>query len=370
MENQTENRTTDYSSNAQQVIDSPEALEQYLKGSTTIEEIDQKEKEKNQNQNQNQQQQNQNQNQNQNQQQNNEGGDSTDKENEEGDETQYPSIIHYLNEDLKLNLNLSKLPENLTQDQEAEMISALLKRAEAGYRSQIVQYQHIDQVLKDAEVKAFIEAKQQGKTLKDYVSEFAQSPQGQSSEQVSTAYLKKLNPSMTDDDIKEMVTNFKEKGKLEKLEADARKYFQTQDTEEAKLKEQRSLQEAQENERKRIAEVQTFGKYISEQKDISGIPLDNNMKRDVYLAATQIVDETTRQTWLDQALQTDEGVFLAAMGILHMRKLLNGKQTNMVNRRNQSLVESIFETPDPLQSGSGTQGNRRSEVSEQIANAF
>lgn len=295
------------------------------------------------------------------------------KEGEEGNEDEgkeHKSIVHYLNDEFKLNLpGIDKLPEEFSPAEEAEMVAEIFRRVQVGINSKLAEYKEIDTVLQDEEVKNFVKAKLEGKTLKDYVQEYAVSTQGLPSEAIASKYLKSTNPSATDEDIKELINTYREKGKLEKLETDARKYFQTKDAADAQLKEAKTKADADEARVAREQDLLSFRQFLGAVKEVApGVPVDDKMKKEVFTAATQIVDQKSGMTWLDRALLTDKGVFLATMGILHLEKLLNGKQTTEVNKRNARLANTLFDTPDKLQSGSSAGGEKDFDAS--IANQF
>lgn len=360
-----DNASSDYAGG--NVISSPEELEAYLKGATPVEGTEVKPGEEGKNPE--------------------EGtkppvatgkpgneGTPSGKEGKEGEEegeeegTEYKSIVHYLDEKYKLGLNVASLPEEISAKQEAELVEAVFQRVIDGTNRKLAQYKDIDNALKDPEVAGFVKAKLEGKTMKDFVSEYAVTTQGLPSDAITAKYLKTMNPSLTDEEVKDMVNVYREKGKLDKLETDARKHFQEAELREAKLKEERAAKELEDLRKEREQDMLNYQKYLSSVKDIAGIPVDDKMKRDAYLAATQIVDKQTGETWLDRALLDDKNVFRAIMGILHMEKLVGAKQTTEVNKRNKALADSLFDTPDKLQSGSS--GTQKEEFNAAIANQW
>lgn len=290
------------------------------------------------------------------------------KEDGEEEGTEYKSIVHYLDSKYKLGLNVDGLPEDISAKQEAELVEAVFQRVIDGTNRKLAQYKDIDNALKDPEVAGFIKAKLDGKTMKDFVTEYAATPQGLPSDAIAAKYIKTMNPSLTEEEVKDMVNLYREKGKLDKLETDARKHFQDAEVREARLKEEKATKELEQLKAEREQDMLNYRKYLSNVKDISGVPVDDKMKRDAFLAATQVVDTQTGETWLDRALLDDKNVFRAIMGILYMERLVGAKQTTEVNKRNKALADSLFDTPDKLQSGSS--GTQKDEFNPAIANQW
>jgi hypothetical protein len=99
-------------------------------------------------------------------------------EGDEDDEVEHKSMVHFLNDEFKLGLKVDALPEEFSAAEEAEMVGAIFKRAITGMNAKLAQYKDIDNALKDPEVAGFVKAKLDGKTLKDYVQQYAVSTQG------------------------------------------------------------------------------------------------------------------------------------------------------------------------------------------------
>jgi hypothetical protein len=68
----------------------------------------------------------------------------------------------------------------------------------------------------------------------------------------------------------------------------------------------------------------------------------------VFVAVTQRGEDNL--TYMDKMLQSDEGMFLAALGVLHMQDMMKARASTDTNRRNKSLVDKLFTDASDLQS--------------------
>lgn len=269
----------------------------------------------------------------------------TDDDKGKGDveDREFNNIVDYLNDTHKLELNLSNLPADLSREQEAEVVSDLFKRTLDGVNRQLSQYQQVEETLKDKEVADFIAAKAEGKSLRDFALEYAKTVDGQSDEDVVANDLTTRYPEMTKDQIEDMVSTYKEKGTLETMANSARENQKKAAEAEQEKEAQRADVEYQQG-------VQEFGKMVKNAGKVYNVPLTDQIKNDVFVAVTQRDQEGT--TYLDKALQTDEGLFLAALGVLHMETLMKAHASTNTNRTNKKLVDRLFEKASDLQSDS------------------
>jgi hypothetical protein len=77
---------------------------------------------------------------------------------------EFTNMVDYLNKEHDLGLNVNNLPSDLSREQEAEIVSNLFERTLDGVNRQLAQYQEIQKILDDEEVKNFIAAKSEGKS--------------------------------------------------------------------------------------------------------------------------------------------------------------------------------------------------------------
>jgi len=246
----------------------------------------------------------------------------------QADEKEFSNIVEYLNDAQDLGLNVSELPEDLTRAQEAEVIADLFEKTVTESNKQLEEFKEVSALLEDKEVAAFLEAKRQGATLKDFVEAIKDSPTTMSDEAVMQGNLKSQYPDMTDDDIKDVIEDYKTKGILEKMAGATRERMIAQE-------EQRQEYESNLEKETYQKEVQGLGQLLEGTSSVYDVPLTDKMKSDVFLAATQRDDKG--MTYLDNALQSNEGVANASIN---------------TNKRNKKLVEKLFENPLDLQSNS------------------
>jgi hypothetical protein len=295
-----------------------------------------------------------------------EGSDNDEEEEEEnGEDPVYPSMLHYLNETHQLGLNLEdgQVP---TAEEQTEAISEILSRMTQGVNNALAQYAHIDTLLQDAEVKRVLELKAQNKTMKDIVAEFAATPQGQSDDELVINDFKKRYPKATPEMISSMVEPLKKNGQFAAFATGLR---------EQAADEQRSNAEAAENARKeqeRVQaendqkELQAYTQFVGSQKTVFGVPLTDQMKQQLIQATT--VRDDKGMTYLDHALQSNEGTVLAALGIMFMQDLMKNGASVEGNRSKAKFVNKLFQRPDALQSGG--QGAKKDEFDPALANRF
>ena len=279
------------------------------------------------------------------------GGDAEDKKEEpdgekkEEEEAEFSNIIDYLDKKHNLGLHTEQLPEDLDRAQEAEIVADLFEKMATNAEKQIREFQEVAELLeKDPEVAAFLEAKKQGATLRDFVEAVAQSAEGLGDEDIIKINLKNQYPNMTDEEIKDVIEGYKEKGVLPKMAESARQLLKETEANRKQYEEQKEAQEYEQS-------VQQLGKMLQSTTNVYGVPLDDEKKRDVFIAATQR-DPETGLTYLDQALQSNEGVIMATLGVLHMQDLMKAYASVNTNKRSKRLIEKLFADPLDLQSNS------------------
>ena len=212
----------------------------------------------------------------------------------------------------------------------------------------------------------FIKAKSEGKTMADFAKEYAGTLDGTSNEALATNELKVKNPHLSDEDITAQVQSLKDRDKLteftDKIRADRK--ANTLETEETQKK--ALLLQQDKDEEKRITEINDFGKFVQDKKDLYGIPLNTEMKKQIFNVATQV--DAEGETYLEKALQSNEGVLLATAGLLHMKRLMEGYASLDVNQRKKSFVDTLFDSPDQLQSSSSEHQEKSFDID--AANQF
>lgn len=287
-------------------------------------------------------------------------------EDKKEEEKEYGNIVHYLNDRFDLKLNLKELPEELDRQQEAEIVEQLYTRVLEGANSKLAEYSQINDILKDEEVKDFIKAKSEGKTFADFVKDYSGETAGKSDEELVKDSLKQKYPSMSEEDINNAIEGYKDRGVLEKLakaERDANIENERKKREEAETKKVKDAEEAQ---RKRDEDVATFTNYVQRINKVHGVPVSKEMKNQIVQAATQV--DKDGYTYIDRALQSDEGTVLATLGILHLERLIKANATLSGNKNANSLVDKLLSDAKELQSGSSVK--EEEGFNPEIANSF
>ena len=277
----------------------------------------------------------------------------------EEDET-FTNMVDYLNKEHELGLNTENLPSDLSREQEAEVVSDLFQRTLTGVNRKLEEYSNIEEILKDKEVKDFIAAKAEGKTLKDYVQTFSESLDGQNSESIIRNQLSTQYSDMTKEEISDMIEVYKDKGILDKMADSAR------ESQKVDIKQKEEVETATQK-ATLDGEIQKFGSFVGGTESVYGIPLNDQIKKDVFVAVTQRGEDNL--TYMDKVLESDEGMFLAALGVLHMQELMKARASTDTNRRNKSLVDKLFDKASDLQS-SASDDTKEEAFNAEIADRF
>lgn len=294
---------------------------------------------------------------------------NTEEENSEGNEEQeeikYPSILHMLNAQHELGLNL-KDDEIPTPEEQGEALSEIILKMTEGVNNALSEYAHIDELLRDPEVKRVLELKAQKKSLRDIVTEFAGTPQGQSDDELVINDFKKRYPKATSEMITSMVEPLKKNGQFAAFVTGLREQSADEQRSAADAAETKRKSDEQEQTYKDQQELDNYLEFIGNQTHVYGVPLTEQMK-------TKIVELTTRRddkgmTYLDRALQSNEGTVLAILGITYMQDLMKNGASLEGNRKNAKFVNKLFQRPDALQSGSV--GTKQDEFDPSLANKF
>jgi hypothetical protein len=164
-----------------------------------------------------------------------------------------------------------------------------------------------------------------------------------SDEEIVKLDIKSQYPNMTDEEVDDLINERKDKGVLNKMAESAREKL-------TQAEQQRTEYEQQMAQKQYEQDVNAVGQILQNTNTVYGVPLTEDIKKDVFVAATQRDDEGL--TYLDRALQSNEGVILATLGLLHMEDLMKANASVNTNRRSKKLVEKLFENPQDLQSNS------------------
>lgn len=274
-------------------------------------------------------------------------------EKNKGTEKEYDNMVQFLNEKYDLKLNLEQLPEDLSREQEAEVVSGLYDKVVQSANTRLAEYQRIDEILKDQEVKDFIAAKKDGKTLKDYAIQYAGSTAGKSDEEIVKDSIKRQFPTMSDEDVEDTLGGYRERNKISKMAEIARATSIENEKSDDLAKEKVRKDQEKVDEDTRLEDVNNYRTYINNIKGVEGIPIDVKMKNELFVAATQTDEKGL--TYLDKALQSDAGILRATLGLLHLERLIKAGKTTDKNLQRADLIDKLLTDPKELQNSSNVQ---------------
>lgn len=275
------------------------------------------------------------------------------KDKDKGTEKEYTNMVQYLDEKYDLKLNLDQLPDDLSREQEAEVVGGLYDKVVQNANARIAQYQRIDDILKDQEVKDFIAAKKDGKTLKDYAIQYAGSTAGKGDEEVVKDSIKRQFPSMKDEDVEDVLSGYRDRNKISTMAEIARATAIENEKSDDVAKEKVRKDQEELDGKARDEDIGNYRTYISNIKSVEGIPIDVKMKNELFVAATQTDEKGL--TYLDRALQSDVGVLRATIGLLHLERLIQAGKTTDKNTQRADLVDKLLADPKELLNSSSVQ---------------
>lgn len=282
-------------------------------------------------------------------------------ENQEGNDadkkpSDYPSMVHFLNEKHGLQLNLDG--EEFTPERQAEVMDEVLTRMTQGVNSHLEEYQYIETLMTDPEIQAVLKAKSEGKGLKDLFTQFAGTPITLGDDDLAIKDFKVKYPKATEEHVRGMVDSLKKNGQFDTFVKGLREQLtEEQSFSEAKTREDAEKQTKLQAEQER-QEVAEYTSYVSALRDVHGVPVTPDMKKAVVEMATK--RDAKGNTYMDLALQSNEGLTLAALGIAFMRDMIANSASLHGNRKNAKFMDKVFKTPDKLQSG-GSSGEKENE---------
>lgn len=289
----------------------------------------------------------------------NEDGSQRTDDGEEGEDgagvkkpSQYPSLVHYLNEVNELGLNLT--PEDKFSDEEqAQVVSEVYRRLVEGtnqaLRQKQQEYQQIEQMLQDDDFKALVEAKREGKSLKDLYAQYQQSPLSANDDALAMSDFKKRYPKSSEEAINAMIDSLKKSGQFEPFVQGLREQYQDEQRVQTEKEKQLAEQTRAQQEQKAQEDLKNYASYLGNLTNVYGVPITNEMKDTIWQISTQ-ADENG-STELERLLQSDEGTVLASIGVALLKDIISGAGSLTGNRKNNKLMSKLFDSTDKLQSG-------------------
>lgn len=278
---------------------------------------------------------------------------------DETDEPKETDPLVFLNN--KYNLNLK--PENfngLSDEERTEAIGEIFETFISQAQQGLASLKEAKEIMDtDAEVKQFIAAKAQGKTMKDFVSEFASTPEGALADDLVRSMLKR-NSVLDDEAIEDSIKSLKEKGKFDEVADKAREL--------AKQEEMAALQEAED--RKKEA-LDNYNGFLQSQEKIMGLKLTDELKARLY-DTISVVDENGMNA-LGKALQSEENILKASIAIFALDEVVEKLSTNKGNQKKYSMLEKLAKDPAELQGDSVEKKPAKTKKDEDfiaLANSF
>lgn len=284
---------------------------------------------------------------------------------EEEDDEEYGNVVEYLNKEFNLGLNVKALPKDMTREQEAEAIGSVFKRLNEGVQAKLAEYADLEELLEDREVAALLEAKRNGKGLKDIAAAYVSSPDGPD-DVVVAKHLKLMYPTLTDAEVEEQIKGYRDGKKLDKMASAARDYFKKEAAKATEQEEAARQREAEEAEAEYKQSVAQFGNFLVKTEKLYDIPITKDVKQKIFQAVT--VRDREGLTAHDRALQSDAGTFLSALGMFFMKEMLRNGTTLRANKKHRDFKESLFDEPSKLQGG--TEAQEEPDFNEKLANSF
>jgi hypothetical protein len=296
-----------------------------------------------------------------------EGKKKEDKEEEEP--VNYPTVLHYLNDKHELGLKLEEVKE-LSKEEEAEALDGLISRMVENTNAALQEYGYIEQLMQDPEIREVLRAKIEGKTLKDLYSQFSASPAGQADDALAMQNFKKQYPKAPEEAIQGMVDALKKSGQFEPFVKGLREQLIEEQSLNQKQQAEAEKKRLEEEALKEQQEVQQYAQYLETIPAVYGIPLTKEMKEAIFDITTS--RDQKGFTRLDYALQSNDGLVLAALGIGFMKQMIANGASIQKNKSKGRVMDKIFPTPESLQSGGsgGKQDPEEDIIKSGAANLF
>lgn len=284
----------------------------------------------------------------------------------EGSDETYDNVIQYLDKRHTLGLNLAELPKDMTREDEAELVSDLFERVVQNANAQLRQYEQINALLEDDEVAALLQAKSEGKGLKDLFASFSNTPEGQTDDQIVFNDLKKKYPKLSDATLNNMIATQKEKGQFTEIASAVREQMKEDETKSAAQRAKQEEEEIRIRQQEYQQEVEQFTGLVKKVQKINGVAFTEDMKSEVLGFALKRNNEGLSQ--LDMALQSDVGVLRASLGIILLEKLMGAQASVLKNQGKRSVFDKLLTKPEDAGSGSGAR--RAEEVPDEVFNRW
>lgn len=265
---------------------------------------------------------------------------------------EYTNIPDLLNTYFEAGLNKEAIGK-LNPKEQARVVVGLFDKVITESNKALDEYEEIDKLLKeDKEVRDFLEFRKKGGTIAELVKQYGTRTEIGDEELVRQDLKAKLK-GWSDQEIEEQIELYKDSNKLKRV-ADALRAYQEENSrlDIEKINNQKKEAERINREKEQqlyLKEVEGYKNYLGAKKDIEGIPLTEEMKNNI-LALAVGKDKKTNVTHLETALQSDEGVLLAALGILYLPTLIKAGQSIVTNKGNKKFYELLADTPNQLQS--------------------
>jgi hypothetical protein len=268
----------------------------------------------------------------------------------------------------KMTFNEDQLPEELTLEQEMELLAGMSQKLVTDVRGSVQQADVLAKLYQeDPEVQELLQARAAGKSLKDFIAEAASAPLYTDPDTLVAKYLKEEN-LFSDEEINEEIASLKEHGKFDaKAEVVTSFYTKKQEAQDA-IAAQEYQQSLDDEADAIVRQQQNYAGYLQGTPKMGEFVLSNDIRAELFDHAT-LLDEN-RVTPLEHDLQSDENVLKASIAIKYWDMFVSGLRNVSKSNSTQEVIDALTETdPAKLQSSS-RRNNSQDEVNDEALDGF
>ena len=255
-----------------------------------------------------------------------------------------------LNERYELKLNMENLPEGLTQEQELAAVRDIMDKRMSNQTEQLETLVNYDKIMEsDDEMKMFLKARADGKSLKDMFAEIGGQVQYTDDEFHMKAYFKDTY-GFDDEQIESEIQKMKDSGVYENNKnkiVTAAKNREAVEQENA-----RKLADAEIEKENQLYEQQIseYGKFLKETDGFGDFKFDGGMKKELFIHATKL--GTDGFTTLERDVQSKENALKASVAIMYWPQIVKVLSSTASEKSKQTLLDQLAMSPTELQSSS------------------
>lgn len=284
-------------------------------------------------------------------------GDGDEGEEGDGGENTYQpgATLRQFAEANNVPFNEDQIPEDFTVDQEMDLLNKLNQQLLAKTKAAVEDANTLAQIYKeDQEVLDFLEARKQGKTLKDYVKEIADAPAYADADALVLKYYKEEN-GFTEDEALDELQALKDKEKFNTKHQTVQKFYEQKAALAAEQAAEQERYEMEQQEQMRQQAIQSYQQYVAKQSKLGDFVLDDQIKQDLYEYATQ--PGQNQLTQLEQDLQSDENVLRASIALKYWDSIVSTLKNSSSSKAQLDLLGKLT-TDDPSKLQRGSRGSK------------